>query len=233
MVGDASVDIVSSISGTYGGYELYTGNGDGTFGTAVLTDSIGGAISLVVTDLDNDTDMDLFLPIHGRDSIAVVINDGGTLLSAVKFDGGTSACSFNYANDFDGDDYNDIAIANYDENSVAVLMNTGSGGTTDVKNDAPGSLPDRFQLNQNHPNPFNPVTTIDYNLPRRSNVRIDIFNLLGQRIRTVVNREEPAGSYSVTWDGKDSAGKAVATGIYFYRLKAEDFVETKKMLLLK
>jgi len=105
---------------------------------------------------------------------------------------------------------------------------------TDVDDDEHGDiLPYRFELSQNYPNPFNPVTTIEYSLPRRSNVKIDVFNLLGQKVRTLVDREESAGTYSVAWDGTRSSGETVSTGIYFYRFQADDHVETKKMLLLK
>lgn len=98
--------------------------------------------------------------------------------------------------------------------------------------DAPG-LPRFYVLSQNYPNPFNPVTTIEYDIPRRTSVRIDIYNTLGQRVRTLVDREESAGLYSITWDGSNSSGEAVPTGIYFYRFQTDDHVETRKMLLLK
>jgi len=105
---------------------------------------------------------------------------------------------------------------------------------TDVEDDEHGDiLPYRFELSQNYPNPFNPVTTIEYSLPRRSSVRIEIYNLLGQRVRTLVDREESAGSYTITWNGTSTTGEAVSTGVYFYRFQADDHVETKKMLLLK
>ena len=104
---------------------------------------------------------------------------------------------------------------------------------TDVEDEYGDVLPYRFDLSQNYPNPFNPVTTIEYSLPRRSSVRIDIFNLLGQKVQTLVNYEQSAGSYAITWDGTNTAGKSVSTGVYFYRFQVGDHVETKKMLLLK
>ena len=94
-------------------------------------------------------------------------------------------------------------------------------------------LPYRFELAQNHPNPFNPVTTIGYGLPERSYVTIEIYNVLGQKVRSLVNCEQPAGLYAITWDGTNTAGSPVATGVYLYRFQAGDHVETKKMLLLK
>ena len=105
---------------------------------------------------------------------------------------------------------------------------------TGVDGDEQGSLlPTKFELAQNYPNPFNPVTTIKYALPERSRVRIEVLNILGQRVKTLVNSEQAAGRYTIAWDGTDSHGTPVATGIYFYRLKAGDYVDTKKMMLLK
>ncbi|KAA3630979.1 MAG: T9SS C-terminal target domain-containing protein [Calditrichaeota bacterium] len=108
-----------------------------------------------------------------------------------------------------------------------------NGSPLDVEDEQGALLPYRFELSQNYPNPFNPVTTIEYSLPRRSHVMIEIYNVLGQKVRTLVNREESAGLYTITWNGKDSGGEAVSTGMYFYRFQADDHIETKKMLLLK
>jgi uncharacterized protein (TIGR02145 family) len=100
------------------------------------------------------------------------------------------------------------------------------------ENDNP-VLPDGFQLTQNYPNPFNPTTAIEYNLPMQSRVVLEIFNILGQKIRTLVDDEKAAGSYRIEWNGSDDAGNAVPSGIYTYRLKAGDMVWTRKMSLLK
>ena len=94
-------------------------------------------------------------------------------------------------------------------------------------------LPVKFELLQNYPNPFNPVTTINYSLPRSTDVSIEIFNIVGQKVITLVNETKPAGEYQITWDGQDTHGQKVSTGIYLYRLQTDDYAETKKMLLLK
>ncbi len=94
-------------------------------------------------------------------------------------------------------------------------------------------LPDRPSLAQNYPNPFNPMTTIEYVLPKKSHVTIDMYNVSGQKIRTLVDREESAGSHQVIWDGKTATGESVATGIYFYRFQTENLIETKKLMLLR
>ena len=94
-------------------------------------------------------------------------------------------------------------------------------------------VPNTFSIAQNYPNPFNPETTIPYALPQSVHVRLVIYNVLGQEIRTLVNELKPAGYYRVVWDNKDDFGKSVSSGIYLYRIVAGDFVETKKLLLLK
>ncbi|MBV6505562.1 MAG: hypothetical protein ILNGONEN_01125 [Syntrophorhabdaceae bacterium] len=94
-------------------------------------------------------------------------------------------------------------------------------------------LPKVFELHQNYPNPFNPITTIKYDLPVPSEVKLEIFDILGRRVRTLVDGKQQAGFHSAQWDGKTTAGWQVATGLYFYRLEAKGFVKTRKMLLLR
>ncbi|RKY88000.1 hypothetical protein DRQ15_10385, partial [candidate division KSB1 bacterium] len=94
-------------------------------------------------------------------------------------------------------------------------------------------VPQSFSLGQNYPNPFNATTEIRFGLPRVSRVIIKVYNLLGDEVRTLVNEEKDAGFYSVYWNGKDDMGREVASGIYIYVMKAGDFVESKKTLLLK
>ncbi len=90
------------------------------------------------------------------------------------------------------------------------------------------SLIKAYLLQQNYPNPFNPSTTINYSIPKSSNVKIEVYNLLGKKISTLVNEFKSAGSYKVKWNAEN-----FSSGIYFYRIQAEGFSETKKMILLK
>jgi hypothetical protein len=94
-------------------------------------------------------------------------------------------------------------------------------------------LPERYELDQNTPNPFNPNTVIVFAVPRPSEVRVEVFNVLGQKVRTLANEFSNAGYKRVEWDGTDDNGSSVASGVYLYRMTAGDFSETKKMLLLK
>jgi len=94
-------------------------------------------------------------------------------------------------------------------------------------------IPEDFALLQNYPNPFNPETTIQYQIPKRSDVKLFIFNLLGQRVATLVDETQSMGVYSVQWDGKDDTGKEVASGVYLYRLQTNQFMQLKKLALLR
>ncbi len=94
-------------------------------------------------------------------------------------------------------------------------------------------IPDDFSVSQNYPNPFNPQTEIKFSLPQPSQVKLEIFNVRGQKVKTLLNQDMVAGTHSVIWDGRNEDGKNVASGIYFYRLKAGEYRVTKKMLILK
>jgi subtilisin family serine protease len=95
------------------------------------------------------------------------------------------------------------------------------------------TLPVQYALLQNYPNPFNPTTSIRYELPKDSYVELVIYNVQGQAVRELVNGWQKAQRYVIAWDGKNEQGNSVASGIYFYRIKAGEFVNTKKMVLLR
>jgi hypothetical protein len=88
--------------------------------------------------------------------------------------------------------------------------------------------PTQWSLEQNYPNPFNPSTTIKYELPRASQVTLSVFDILGREVSVLVNERKNAGSHEVKFDGS-----ALASGVYFYRIHAGDYVATKKLLLMK
>ncbi len=102
---------------------------------------------------------------------------------------------------------------------------------TDVS-DRPG-IPANFSLSPNYPNPFNASTIIEYSIARGSQVSLTVYNSLGQKVADLVGRHQVAGHYRILWDGTDSRGKSVASGVYFYRLEAGEFVQSRKMLVLK
>ncbi len=108
------------------------------------------------------------------------------------------------------------------------VWNFVAGEQTDVNIISRDEIPEDFTLKQNYPNPFNPATTIEFALPRASYVTLDIHNILGEKVETLVSRPMSAGGYSVIWDAS-----SVPSGIYFYKITAGQFSETKKMTLVK
>lgn len=94
-------------------------------------------------------------------------------------------------------------------------------------------LPQAFKLYPNFPNPFNPETRIQFDLPKAAEVELRIYNALGQLVRTLVEQPYRAGSFTVTWDGRDHAGLLLPSGLYFYKMKAGKFQAQRKLLLLK
>jgi hypothetical protein len=102
-----------------------------------------------------------------------------------------------------------------------------------VSNDNEISLPNRFALKGNYPNPFNPSTNIAYSIDMRANVNIKIFSLLGEEIATLYSGNVVPGTHEVKWNGVDNAGNAVASGVYIYRVEADKQALTGKMMLLK
>jgi streptogramin lyase len=115
---------------------------------------------------------------------------------------------------------------------VGALAFAHVDATTGIPESASG-IPERFVLTQNYPNPFNPETRIEYVLPVAAEVHLEIFNLLGQRVRVLVNQKQPAGVHRMIWDGTDDSGRRISSGVYVYRLRAGAFVQSRKLLVLR
>ena len=124
-------------------------------------------------------------------------------------------------------------MANDEDYSVS--SDTGefvfSRSLLDVLDDS--SIPTVFTLHQNYPNPFNPVTTLRYDLPENSFVNITIYDILGREVRTLVNKTQEAGFKSIIWDTTNDYGKPVSTGVYLYKIQSGEFVQVKKMVMMK
>jgi hypothetical protein len=125
------------------------------------------------------------------------------------------------------DDYNNIS-----ELSIVDSANAKFGFIQDIDNNE-NSIPDVFSLEQNYPNPFNPSTIIKFSLPEPSNVKLDIYNSIGQKVITLIDKYMQPGFYLQQWNGEDVFGEPLASGIYFYIIQANQFVNTKKMILVK
>jgi len=103
-----------------------------------------------------------------------------------------------------------------------------------VSDEAEESIPNEFTLEQNFPNPFNPTTTISFKIPIQSVVTLEVLNILGQKVRSLIHKENyAAGTWSVEWDGKSDYGEFMPSGVYLYKIRTADFTEVKKMILIK
>ncbi len=147
-----------------------------------------------------------------------------------------------------GSEYGLFDVGEPSDSDLAVVSVTPSGSrlhtvtipgevrvaeATAVEESPLALLPAEHSLSQNYPNPFNPSTTIEFGLPVRSEIELEIFNILGQKIRTLVEGILPAGNHKVMWDGKFSDGREVASGIYFYRMRSIEASLVRKMVLVK
>ena len=119
-----------------------------------------------------------------------------------------------------------------DDSGKIVALSGGVNAPNKIK-DANSEIPVKFSLSQNYPNPFNPVTDIEYDVSRSGKYRIIVYNILGQKIRTLVNSNLIAATYTVQWNGLDDAGQQVPSGIYFYVLRGRDVNLTRKMILMR
>jgi hypothetical protein len=236
--GDGNLDLATGNAGADGsGIETMSvliGNGDGNFQPAVTyygsySPDLLGVTGMTAGDIDHDGDIDLLVSNGGSNDLSVYTNDGfGNFTFAMRYGVNSDPFSPYYA-DFTGDGIGDVV-------SCVGLPPDGGGGAVailpgriqEVAVDDNNIIPDKFLVIQNYPNPFNPSTIIQYTLPRTSHVKLEIYDILGRRVDELVNGEQEAGRHTAVWNGKDNS-----SGIYFYRLRSGNYVETKTMLLLK
>ena len=148
--------------------------------------------------------------------------------SALDVDGPFMQIKFEAADDISGNVDSRIAFSQFTVNEKDMKSLT-SDGVINIK-----GKPTSYGLNQNYPNPFNPSTTISYQVPDDGqHVKISVYSITGQLVRTLVDNDQRAGEYSIVWDGRSDNGQQVSTGMYFFRMMANKFVSVKKMLLVK
>ncbi len=243
---DAFVTKLSS-SGDSLVYSTYLGGNNYDDGSSIAVDASGAAY---ITGYTESTDFPTLNPYQGTiqgnyDAYVTKLSSAGNSLVYSTYLGGSL---FDYGSgiavDTSGAVYvmgetesTDFPTFNPYQDSLKGFTNAFvikfSSFSTDIKEFDVDNLPTDYKMSQNYPNPFNPTTTIEFKLPIRSNVSINIYNMLGQKVKQLVNQEFSAGNYRITWDGTTSNGVRASTGVYFYRLETEDFVQTKKMILLK
>jgi hypothetical protein len=121
-----------------------------------------------------------------------------------------------------------LVLTSGDATSIPVHLNTVDNLSAGVS-----QLPKKFNLYPAYPNPFNPVTTLRYSLPEDALVNLIIYDMLGRIVKNLVNGQQNAGYKSVQWNANNSAGQPVSAGVYLYQIRAGEFVQTRKMVLLK
>ena len=231
--GDGDFDVLSASSGDDKIAWYENTDGTGTFGPQqVITTSVDYAQSVYTADLDGDGDMDVLSASASRtysydDKIAWYENtDGvGTFGSQQVITTSVDGARSVYSADLDGDGDMDVLSASELDDKIAWYKNLLVETGIDNKQN---SLPQNFQLSQNFPNPFNPETTIRFDIKERCSVRLNVFDVQGRQVATIANGAYLPGSYEVTFDGSD-----LPSGIYFYRLQAGQFTEVRKMILLE
>jgi len=208
--------------------------------------------SPIVLDIDGDEHLEVMLLANGPELIH--LDRYGFVQLSLPLEGTGLPLSTPVAGDLDNDGDLEIAVGgpkgihvwNYPTASTVAQpwpMHRGNIGRTgyvgDVTTAAPqdenplAGLPYSYALDQNYPNPFNPQTAIRYSLAQAGPARLAIYNVLGQEVVTLVDRHQAAGAHEIVWNGADSGGRAVTSGLYFYRLQAGEFSETRKMVLLR
>ena len=131
----------------------------------------------------------------------------------------------------DGATFEVVLTPDYPVRHLSVVI--GTAAFAETHSDGASLVPVDYVLEQNYPNPFNPETVIRYGLEQQSTVELVIYNVLGQRVRTLVEAEQTSGRYEVVWDGRDDAGRQAASGVYVYQLRASGFLMSRTMLLLR
>ena len=201
----------------------------------------------ILTDMDNDNNID------------IIFGDDAGYLHSVSIDGYETANFPSYVGsaikispaiaDIDNDNDLDIAFPNQTEYLVMDYKNESgampwtmfkcnnmrTGNNFQANVESPQNQVPQYtnKLTNNYPNPFNPETTISFEIAEKQQTTIEIYNMKGQKVRTLIDRTLEAGSHNLVWNGKDENGNSVASGLYLYRLKAGKYTSTKKMILMK
>jgi hypothetical protein len=203
--------------------------------TAIIYNTGGGPLNFTISDVDRFSGDPSDLTWLTEDPGSGTIDPGDSTIVTVTFitDDLTPDSSYDALILVESNDIvtpvDDIIVR------LTTQASSGIGGGDETVSSA--SLPRAFSMAQNYPNPFNPSTSIAYDVPVGNedgvDVRLEVYNIRGQRVATLVDAVKTPGSYVVQWNGKDDGGRMAGSGIYIYRFKAGDFSSTKKMVILK
>lgn len=240
-------DIISLSNGNFA--ITWISDSDSTFSFCRIFDVMGTALT---DELRGDSEVDLFGEVRllqNSNNMFFMVYDGSyisdtKLLSRGYYlDGSIARQEHIYFNDFQNWVYS-FELEGYDQNYDFLIYEDFDGdghgifgvyidsSQTSLKNTNTQHLQE-FVLEQNYPNPFNPNTVITYKLPVASNIELTIYNLMGQKVKTLINKKQSAGIYQISWDGYNQNGNQVSSGVYLYCLTIDSFIQSRKMLLLK
>ena len=239
---DGDTDLIFGIQTNAPFVRVFHNDGTGRF-TAIQNCGSRAVEDLKLADMDNDGDLDLVLACNGPNEIWLNNGSGSFTNSGLRLgsewtwgidvgdfnnDGKLDVVAVNMAFDMLNTEPWYIARGRYAE----VWLNTTQ--TTAVENEnSETHVPESIELLNNYPNPFNPTTVISYKLSASSNVKLTVHNLLGQKIKTLVNSFQHAGEHKVVWNGTDEFNDSVGSGIYFYSLSTSRGSIQRKMMLLQ
>lgn len=240
-------DIISLSNGNFA--IAWISDSDSTFSFCRIFDEMGTPLS---GELKGDSEVDFFGEVrliqNDNDIFSMVydgsyISDTKLLSKGYYLDGSIARQEYVYFNDFQNwvssfelvrydQNYDFLIYEDFDSDGNGIFGVYINSGQTSLEN-ANTQYLHEFVLEQNYPNPFNPNTVITYKLPVASNIELTIYNLIGQKVTTLVNERQSAGIYQIKWDGYNQNGNQMASGVYLYRLITGSFVETRKMVLLR
>jgi hypothetical protein len=200
----------------------YENDGQQHFTSHTITTSADAAKSVYATDMDGDGDMDVLSASALNDKIAWYENDGQQTFTNHTITTAADLATSVYAADVDRDGDMDVLSASSGDDKIAWYENTA------IEPEPVIGLPDSPMLYPNYPNPFNPRTTIAFDLPAAGPVTLKVYDLSGRLLATLVDQSLPAGSHKTRFNAGD-----LASGIYFYAIRTGTYSETRKMVLLK
>ena len=237
--GDGDNDLAVGNSGNT--VSVLSNNGSGDFAVEATYLTGNNLAAVFSADFDGDGDGDLAVGCTGAligsirtSTVSVLLNNGdATFQPMVDYPSGSGTVSV-FSADFDGDGDNDLAAANYGSDDMTVWRNLSDvpSAVTETGRPAP-YVPARHFLLENYPNPFNPQTSIRYILASSGIATLQVYSLSGQKLVDLASGDQDAGIHQVVWDGTDSTGRRLSSGVYICRLQGDGFEESRKMTLLR
>jgi hypothetical protein len=221
--GDGDMDVLSASF-----YDLkiawYENDGNENFTPHTITTSASGASSVFAVDIDGDGDMDVLSASYMDNKIAWYENDGNENFTPHIITTSAMGAVSVFAVDVDSDGDMDVISASDGDGKIAWYENMMINSVDDHID----YFADNYKLYDNYPNPFNHSTLIEFSLPKPEFVELKVYNILGKEVATLVSKKLNQGNHIYTFDGKN-----LASGIYYYMIKAGEFQQSKKMLLIK